>query len=86
MKLFAPLAAVVIGLAAFSIPRGTVAEPTTAPATQPAIFNKLCPVTKEAVDPKVKTYEYKGKIIGFCCEDCVKDFKADPEKYMKDLK
>jgi YHS domain-containing protein len=29
---------------------------------------------------------YQGKTIGFCCEDCIGDFKKDPEKYMKTLK
>ena len=48
--------------------------------------NKFCPVTREPVDPKVPTVQYDGKTIGFCCEDCIKDFKADPEKYMKNLK
>ena len=37
------------------------------------------------VDPKVTTV-YKGKVIGFCCRDCIKDFQKDPEKYMKGLK
>ncbi len=58
--------------------------PTTVPSTQPTApvaFNQFCPVdTDKPVDPKV-TYEYNGKIYGFCCEDCVKDFKKDPEKY-----
>jgi YHS domain-containing protein len=50
-----------------------------APATQP--FNKYCAVnTKDLVDPKV-TYVYKGKVYGFCCADCIKDFQKDPEKY-----
>ena len=28
-------------------------------------------------------YEYKGKTYYFCCQDCVKKFKANPEKYIK---
>ena len=48
--------------------------------------NKFCAVQKdEKIDPKV-TYEYKGQTIGFCCADCIPEFKKDPEKYMKDLK
>jgi YHS domain-containing protein len=48
--------------------------------------NKKCPVEPEhEVDPTV-TVTYKGKVVGFCCEDCVKTFKANPEKYMKKLK
>ena len=59
--------------------------PATAPATQAAIFNKTCPVGGEDVDPKVKTVAYKGKTIGFCCEECIGDFKKDPDKYAKKL-
>jgi YHS domain-containing protein len=62
------------------------ADPTTQPTTKPMISNKLCPVTKEAVDPKIQTVEYKGMTIGFCCEDCIKEFKADPDKYAANLK
>lgn len=59
-------------------------SPTTAPATQPV--NKMCAVTTdEAVDPKVSVV-YKGKTIGFCCKDCIKDFEKDPEKYVKNMK
>lgn len=28
---------------------------------------------------------YKGQEMKFCCKDCVKDFKKDPEKYLKKL-
>ena len=58
--------------------------PTTAPSTQPV--NKFCAVnTKDEVDPKVTTI-YKGQTIGFCCEDCIKDFNKDPEKYVAKMK
>ena len=52
-----------------------------------APINKFCAVEGEdhPVDPKV-TYEYKGKLIGFCCADCIDTFKKDPDKYMKKLK
>lgn len=64
--------------------------PAMAPATQASAtvkpINKYCAVEKEdEIDPAV-TYLYQGKVIGFCCEDCVPKFKANPEKYMKDLK
>lgn len=57
------------------------------PSTQPASavpVNKKCPVTGEAVDPKV-TIDYKQKVIGFCCQDCVDEFRKSPEKYTKKL-
>jgi YHS domain-containing protein len=54
------------------------------PSSQPV--NKMCAVeTDHEIDPKV-TVEYKGKTIGFCCEDCPTEFKKDPEKYVKNLK
>jgi YHS domain-containing protein len=49
------------------------------------IWNKFCPVMGEAVKAKVKTVEYQGKTIGFCCKGCIKKFNANPEKYMKNL-
>jgi YHS domain-containing protein len=64
--------------------------PTTAPATQASAtekpINKYCAVDRgNEVDPTV-TYLYQGKLIGFCCDDCIPKFKKDPDKYMKDLK
>ncbi|HET6250048.1 MAG TPA: hypothetical protein VFE47_20320 [Tepidisphaeraceae bacterium] len=61
---------------------------TTKPATQPAKpINQFCAVEKEnPVDPTVPTVTYKGKVIGFCCEDCAPKFLKDPEFYMKGLK
>jgi YHS domain-containing protein len=64
-------------------------RPSTQPTTQRSDakpINKFCAVDRDnEVDPKVTTV-YKGKVIGFCCRDCIKDFEKDPEKYMKDLK
>jgi len=55
-----------------------------APATQP--INKFCAVEQEnKIDAKGGTYVYKGKTIGFCCPDCVDEFKKDPEKFMKTI-
>ena len=63
-------------------------KPTTKPSTQPAApINKFCAVeTENPVDPTVPTVTYKGKVIGFCCEDCAPKFLKDPEFYMKTLK
>ncbi|MCX8057270.1 MAG: YHS domain-containing protein [Ignavibacteria bacterium] len=49
------------------------------------IWNAICPVMGEPVDPEVKTVEYKGKVIGFCCKSCIKKFLKEPEKYLKNL-
>ncbi len=49
-------------------------------------INTHCAVDRDDdVDPKV-TYLYQGKVVGFCCEKCIAEFKKDPDKYMKDLK
>ena len=66
--------------------RGPTTKPST-PATAPAKpVNKTCPVEgkEHEIDPKV-TRLYKGKLIGFCCNDCLETFDKDPEKYMKRL-
>src|SRR5207244_13438341 len=47
-------------------------------------INTKCPVQGDDIDPDVTT-TYKGKTVAFCCKDCIKDFKKDPEKYMKQI-
>jgi YHS domain-containing protein len=59
--------------------------PATQPAADPKPVNTKCPVTSEDIDPKV-TLVYEGKTIAFCCEDCVKAFKKNPEKYLENIK
>jgi YHS domain-containing protein len=86
MNLLVLAACSIISLSVYAHARPGAPGPATVPATQPVAINKLCPVTKDPVDPKIPTVEYKVKTIGFCCDDCIKEFKADPEKYMKDLK
>jgi YHS domain-containing protein len=44
-----------------------------------------CPVMGGKIDKKVFK-DYNGKRIYFCCEGCIEKFKADPEKYLKQLK
>jgi YHS domain-containing protein len=34
---------------------------------------------------KPVVYEYKGREIKFCCKDCIKDFKKNPDKYVKKI-
>lgn len=48
-----------------------------APASLEPI-NKVCPVTGNPINPKYLVL-YDGKVIGFCCPNCAKDFWADPE-------
>jgi len=48
------------------------------------VGNQICPVSGEEINPQIKaTYEYQGKIYNFCCAGCIKDFKKDPQKYIK---
>jgi YHS domain-containing protein len=66
-------------------------EPSSAPATQASAengaVNQFCAIEKEnKIDPKGKTYTYNGKTVGFCCPDCIDEFKKNPEKYMATLK
>lgn len=50
------------------------------------VANKTCPVMggEVAKDTPHKAV-YKGERIGFCCSGCIKEFKANPEKYYKKL-
>lgn len=50
------------------------------------VDNKICPVSGEKINEKLKaTYEYKDKIYNFCCASCIDEFKKDPEKYIKKI-
>jgi YHS domain-containing protein len=49
-----------------------------------AELNAKCPVTGDDVDKEI-TETHKGRKIAFCCNDCVKDFKKDPDKFVKKL-
>ncbi len=45
-----------------------------------APINAVCPVSGLPVVPKYSIV-YNGKIVGFCCPNCPKEFWADPEKF-----
>ena len=62
-------------------------KPTTKPATTQPAINKFCAVEggDHTIDADVWTM-YKGKKIGFCCKDCIKEFESDPDAYMDKLK
>jgi YHS domain-containing protein len=49
------------------------------------VGNAVCPVSGEKVGEmgQVVKHEYNGKIYNLCCAMCAKDFKKDPEKYVK---
>ena len=69
-----------------SMPKLMAADaPATQPAVDPKPVNTKCPVTGEDIDSKV-TIVYDGKTIAFCCEDCVKVFKKNPDKYLENVR
>src|SRR5688500_17901316 len=48
--------------------------------------NRFCAVEREnEVDARI-TLVHDGRTIGFCCKDCVKDFRKDPKKHAAGLK
>jgi YHS domain-containing protein len=85
------LAGVAAYVSAEDPPASQPSDPSSGPATTQSsageTFNKFCAIEKEnKVDPKGKTYTYNGKVIGFCCDDCIDEFKKNPEKYMATIK
>jgi len=85
-SILALVCAMMLGAGMLTASRLCAADPP--PSTQPADptpVNTKCPVTGEDIDPKFTTV-YDGKVIGFCCEDCIKAFKKNPEKYVDKLK
>src|SRR5688572_3082174 len=50
------------------------------------IVNRKCPLKPDARVDTQQTLEYKGKIIGFCCSDCVDKWKANPAAHAAAVK
>ncbi len=63
------------------------APPPTAPAAAASLtpVNTVCPVSGSPVNAKYSVV-YEGKVIGFCCPNCPKEFWAEPEKFLAKLK
>jgi len=57
----------------------------TVESTELQIWNKVCPVMGNKIDPDGLTVEYNGKLYGFCCPGCDAKFAKNPEKYAKNL-
>ena len=57
-------------------------EPEQLPQPKP---QTLCPVMGGAINKEIYT-DYNGMRIYFCCGGCDGEFKADPEKYLKQMK
>lgn len=54
------------------------APPPSGAAAALVPVNRKCPVSGAPVDPKYAVV-YDGKVIGFCCPNCPKEFWASPE-------
>lgn len=48
------------------------------------VSQTTCPIMGKPIDKSVFT-EYQGQKVYFCCPGCIEKFKAEPEKYTKDL-
>lgn len=59
-----------------------VASSTAAPSLVPV--NAKCPVTGAPVNLKYSVV-HEGRVIGFCCPNCPKEFWADPAKFADKL-
>ena len=60
------------------------AKKMTAGKKAEEVGNRVCPVSGDKIKAgeEVK-FEYEGKIYNFCCKMCIKDFKKNPQKYIK---
>jgi YHS domain-containing protein len=89
--------ALLTGLATVVTVRTVGDEKPAAPATAgtPGKVTKakpyplaFCVVSDEKFEgSEMKPFEmvHEGQTIKFCCKNCVKDFKADPKKYLTKL-
>ena len=50
------------------------------------IVNRKCPIKPDARVDTAQTLEYKGKVIGFCCSDCVDKWKSNPAAHAAAVK
>lgn len=69
---------------------GTIAAPPPPVPGVPASaslepVNTVCPVSDNPVNPQYLVV-HEGKVIGFCCPECPKQFWADPATFIAKLK
>ena len=76
--------ALLVGGIAYAHEHDEKKTPATAPTTKPV--NKMCIMHSEDPVDDRETVTYEGKVIGFCCEDCKRDFLKDPKKYIDRVK
>ncbi|MFV1957860.1 MAG: YHS domain-containing protein [Planctomycetota bacterium] len=81
------IAAVAVTMVAGLATAGTTSPAELASAAQAAgTANGLCPVLNKPVTPQAGTVPYRGEKIGFCCPGCVAKFKADPVRFMDEMR
>ena len=82
-------------IAALGLPHFLAAADSSKPAAaKPDYPLTVCVVSGDKLDsaemggPVDYIYKQPGKpdrLIRFCCKDCIKDFKKEPEKYLKKI-
>lgn len=89
MKKLAHLRSVTLGLAALTALAADSKNPPANPDPYPLT---TCLVADEPLgsmgDAVVYTHKEPGKpdrVVRFCCEGCIEDFRANPEKFLKKL-
>ena len=79
------IALVCVGVILFAVGCGKKEEQVVRPeATGAEIAQKICPVMDAPIDESIYA-DYEGRRVYFCCQMCVAEFKAEPEKYLKKL-
>ena len=73
---------IVIALVIFCFSSFSFAVEAVKEVKEDEVVNSVCPVMGGEVDNNSAKLEYDGKVIGFCCTDCIDEFKTDPSKYM----
>ena len=46
---------------------------------------KTCVVTGEKLEAEAFDYHHNGRLVRFCCKDCLDEFKKNPQKFLKKL-
>ncbi len=57
----------------------------TGSKTEMAVWNKVCPICGDVVDPGLETVTHEGKVYGFGCAGCPEKFGKNPENFVKNL-
>ncbi len=55
----------------------------TGSKTEMAVWNKVCPICGDEVDPGLETVTHEGKVYGFGCAGCPEKFDKDPKEFVK---